>query len=288
MICETSIVMPMYNTEKYIDETICSVLNQSYKNWELIIIDDGSTDKSAEAVKKYLKDERIQYHHQKNSGVSAARNSGIAKAKGKYIALLDADDVWLPENLKEKTEVLNDEKIDWVFCDMILIDEHSVNKGKTEMGNDIDIFDHYLLWDRNVVSGPCSNIILKKKCIEELNLKFDSAFSTAADQDFCFNLSSKYTGKCISKGLVKYRIHSNSMRTNIKVMEKDHIGVYTKAKKNKLFKSLMYEQKCFSNLYLILAGSWWKDGKNKRRGIYFMLKSVLAFPPNFIKILKKI
>ncbi len=288
MTCETSIIIPLYNAERFIDETISSVLDQEYTNWELIIIDDGSSDKSAEKVKKYLTDERIKYFFQKNSGVSAARNAGIEKSAGKFISLLDADDIWQPTNLKEKIDALKDENIDWVFCDMNMMDENSVFKGQTEDGTDINLFEHYLLWDRTVVSGPCSNIVIKRHCFEKSYLRFDPTFSTAADQDFCFNLSSKYAGKRISKGLVNYRIHSNSMRRNIKVMEKDHIGVYYKAKKNKLFRSFLFEQRCFSNLYLILAGSWWKDGNNRSRGFYFLLRSFIAFPPQLFKILKKL
>ncbi len=288
MTCETSIVIPLYNAERFIEDTIESVLKQQYTDWELIIIDDGSSDKSAELVKKYLKDERITYFHQKNGGVSAARNAGIKKSKGAYIALLDADDIFLPENLIEKIAALKDNSVDWVFSDMNLIDENSFFKGKTEVGTDHNIFEHYLLWDRTVVSGPCSNIVIKKSCIEKSDLRFDPAFSTAADQDFCFNLSSKYAGKHVPKGLVNYRVHSQSMRTNIKVMEKDHLGVYRKAKKNHLFRSFLFEKKCFSNLYLILAGSWWKDANNKLRGSYFLLRAFICYPPNLIKILKKI
>lgn len=287
MSAEVSIIIPLYNTEKYIRETIQSVLNQTYVNWELIIIDDGSKDASAEKVKSFLSDNRIHYYFQNNAGVSSARNNGISKAKTSLIAFLDADDVWTNTNLEEKIKVLKNENVDFVFSDMELINEKSESKNKIVEGTDIDILKHYLLWDRTVIPGPCSNIIVKRKCLSN-GLRFDSAFSTAADQDFCFNLSSQYKGQRIPKALWNYRILENSMSKNIQVMEKDHIGVYNKAAKNNLFSSVAPKNRCFSNLYMILAGSWWVDGNNKMRGLYFIIKSILLFPPNISKLIKKL
>jgi glycosyltransferase involved in cell wall biosynthesis len=283
-----SIIVPAYNAEKFIEETIESVLNQTYTDWELIVVNDGSSDRTKDIISNYCqKDNRIKLIDKKNEGVSATRNVGIYEARGTLIAFLDADDVWVPENLSEKVELLNNNEIDWVFCDMKLIDSNSNYTGKIEFGNDEDILKHYLLWDRSVVPGPCSNIVVKRKCIED-GLRFDSQFSTAADQDFCFNLSSKYKGKRIPKILWNYRVLTNSMSKNIAVMERDHIGVYKKALQNNLFNTYWFKQKCFSNLYLVLAGSWWVNGDNKMRSIFCILKSIFVYPPNILKLFKKI
>lgn len=282
-----SIIIPAYNTENYIAETIQSVINQTYTNWELIIVNDGATDKTEQIIAPFVeKDERISLFNKTNSGVSDSRNIGINLAKGDYIAFLDADDTWELHNLSEKVKILEDNSIDWVFSDATLIDENSHKIGN-KIGDDDSILMHYLLWNRTVVPGPCSNVIVKRKCLEN-GLRFDSQFSTAADQDFCFNLSAKFKGKRIAKELWNYRILSNSMSRNIAVMEKDHIGVYKKAAKNGLFHSFGFQQKCFSNLYLILAGSWWKDGNNKLRGSYFIVKALLIYPPNVVKVIKRV
>ena len=100
-----SVIIPAYNASRYIVSTIQSVLNQSYRYLELIIIDDGSKDNTAELVKTFT-DERIQYFYQLNQGVSVARNTGISKAKGDFIAFLDADDIWRSENLEVKLNYL--------------------------------------------------------------------------------------------------------------------------------------------------------------------------------------
>lgn len=280
-----SIIIPLYNTEKYLKETIESVINQSYHDWELIIVNDGSTDLSASIAQKYTElDHRISLITKQNSGVSDTRNVGIQKSSGNYIAFLDADDTWEIDNLSKKVAVLNNSSIDWVYSDASLIDENSNIIGE-KTGNDTDVLNDYLEWNKTVVPGPCSNLVVKRHCFNEL--RFDSTFSTAADQDFCFNLSAKYKGRRIAEPLWSYRILTNSMSRNIAVMEKDHIGVYQKAARNNLFKGFWHKQKCFSNLYFILAGSWWKDGKNKLKGMSFILRAIMSYPPNIIILFRK-
>lgn len=280
-----TIIIPLYNTEKYLNETINSVLAQSYEYWELIIVNDGSTDGSEKIAETYAEnDSRISLIAKPNSGVSETRNVGIKHAKGQFVAFLDADDIWDKENLSKKIAQLENESIDWVYSDASLIDENSRLIGEKK-GDDSSILNDYLEWNKTVVPGPCSNVIVKKKCLE--NIKFDSAFSTAADQDFCFQLSSKYNGKRIPENLWSYRILGNSMSRNIAVMEKDHLAVYLKANRDNLFKNFWHKQKCFSNLYLILAGSWWKNGNNKLKGILYIFKAILTYPPNLFKLFQK-
>ena len=100
-----SIIMPVYNGEKYIKEAIDSVINQTYKNWELIIVNDGSKDNTERIVKSY-DDKRIKYFYQENKGVSAARNRALEVAKGKYITFLDSDDYLPPNSIKAREEYL--------------------------------------------------------------------------------------------------------------------------------------------------------------------------------------
>ena len=99
-----SIVTPVYNSEKFIEETIKSVQDQTYKNWEWILVNDCSVDKSAEIIEQYIKnDSRIKLINLKeNSGAAIARNTGIEQSKGKYIAFLDSDDLWVKEKLEKQ------------------------------------------------------------------------------------------------------------------------------------------------------------------------------------------
>jgi glycosyltransferase involved in cell wall biosynthesis len=121
-----SIITPVYNGEKYIVETIESVLNQTYTNWEMLITDDGSTDRSAEIIREYQKkDNRILFFQQKNAGSAAARNNGIRHARGQYIALLDADDIWEVNFLKRQTDFLKEKNAILVYSSYKRINEKS-------------------------------------------------------------------------------------------------------------------------------------------------------------------
>ena len=98
-----SIIMPSYNTAKYIEESIKSVLAQTYMNWELLIVDDCSTDNTDEIVQPFLSDKRVKYlKNEKNSGAAISRNRALREAKGKWIAFLDSDDLWMPEKLEKQ------------------------------------------------------------------------------------------------------------------------------------------------------------------------------------------
>ena len=106
-----SIITPVYNVEKFIGETIESVINQTYTEWEMILVDDCSTDKSAEIIKSFCKrDSRLKYHKLEiNSGAAVARNTALDMAKGRYIAFLDSDDLWEKDKLSINTA------LKWLF-----------------------------------------------------------------------------------------------------------------------------------------------------------------------------
>ncbi|HMI00861.1 MAG TPA: glycosyltransferase family 2 protein [Pedobacter sp.] len=121
-----SIITPMYNGERFVSLTITSVLNQTYPNWEMIIIDDGSKDKGPAIVAEFVaKDNRISLFSQKNGGSAAARNNGIRRARGQYISLLDADDTWNPDFLEKQISLMKDKKALLVYSSHTRIDEHS-------------------------------------------------------------------------------------------------------------------------------------------------------------------
>ena len=126
-----SIIMPSYNTANYIGESINSVINQTYKNWELIIVDDCSTDNTDEIVNKFLKDERIKYlKNEKNSGAAISRNKALREAKGRWIAFLDSDDLWVPEKLEKQINFMekNSHSFSYTFYEEI-----------DEIGNNLNI-----------------------------------------------------------------------------------------------------------------------------------------------------
>lgn len=124
-----SIIMPSYNTAKYIAESIQSVLDQTYKNWELIIVDDFSTDNTDEIVRPFLVDERIHYlKNELNSGAAVSRNRALREAKGRWIAFLDSDDLWMPEKLEKQISFMETNDYSFSYTEYEEID---VNGNKT-------------------------------------------------------------------------------------------------------------------------------------------------------------
>lgn len=130
-----SIVMPSYNTGSFIKETIESVLAQSYPVWELIIVDDCSTDNTDDVVNQYLSDERIHYiKNDANSGAAVSRNRALREAKGKWIAFLDSDDLWEPDKLKKQIAFMENNDYHFSYTNYIEIDEASSPNGKSVTG----------------------------------------------------------------------------------------------------------------------------------------------------------
>lgn len=130
-----SIIMPSYNTGRFIGETIQSVLAQSYSNWELIIVDDCSKDNTDEVVNQYLTDKRIRYiKNETNSGAAVSRNRALRAAKGRWIAFLDSDDLWEPDKLEKQIVFMENNGYHFSYTNYIEIDEESVPNGKCVTG----------------------------------------------------------------------------------------------------------------------------------------------------------
>lgn len=127
-----SIVIPVYNSEKFIKETIQTVENQTYQNWELLLVNDCSTDNSENIIKEYEgKDQKIRLINlEKNSGAAIARNKGIDEAKGKYIAFLDADDLWDKQKLEKQIKFMQDNDYEFTFTSYEFAEENGKGTGK--------------------------------------------------------------------------------------------------------------------------------------------------------------
>ncbi|MFN2372998.1 MAG: glycosyltransferase family 2 protein, partial [Cyclonatronaceae bacterium] len=164
-----SIIVPMYNARTFVAETIKSVLNQTYTNWELILVDDGSTDDTAAVVKPYLTDPRIHYHYQKNGGIGNARNNAIKHSTGFYIAPLDADDLWDPDKLSVQVEVICETDAAAVFCKVRRIDENGKDLNQ-EMGigtGHLTGFRSFFLMGMGRIIIPNLTVLIRKDVLNE-------------------------------------------------------------------------------------------------------------------------
>jgi glycosyltransferase involved in cell wall biosynthesis len=268
-----SVIIPCYNAAAYIGDTIQAVLDQSYFDFEIIVVNDGSIDNSRDVINKFVSD-KIILIDKANGGVSSARNEGLKRARGKYIALLDADDIWLKDNLKYKIEKLeSDNDLLFVYSDMIEFFENG--DSQTVYGfMSPDFSGAYLKQQTLPVPGVCSNIIFRANIILQKQLFFDENLSTAADQDFMIFLSTYGKGAYISQPLWKYRVLSSSMSRKIVSIEKDQLYFMNKYSGLKLYRNKAFKRMCFSKNYLILAGCFWNDANNKPKALKYLMKAI--------------
>jgi len=281
-----SIIIPVYNGEKYISDTIQSVIDQTYKNWELIIVDDGSTDNTAEIVKQF-NDSRISYIKKNNTGVSDTRNVGAMISKGEILSFLDADDIWLPENLEKKVEkLINEPKCVLLYSSMFLWDERENYKNCSIIKK---IF--YNEWEkfRNLMTPAIpSSAIIKRNCFFEAGM-FDTNISTSADFDLAIRLRELGEFGYLDEPLVLYRSHPSQMHNNIALYKHDMIYILKKYKYNSnLFPTRHEWRKSYSLLNYFIAVEFLR-GKKLHKGLIHLIISFFYKPSLiFSKIFKKI
>lgn len=285
---EISVVIPAYNAARYLTDSISSVITQTFSNWELIIIDDGSTDNTPEVVKGFLANKRIRLIRQENKGVSAARNAGIKTATGKYIAFLDADDFFLPQNLQKKFDVLSAKPdIDFVYSDMIHCDNFLkdlyVEKG-TEADN---LLNKVLLWQSETIPCLPSNLVIKTSAIQG-KIAFDEYLSNCADRFMKMNIAQSLKGKYIPEPLFKYRHAPGSMSTKVRLLEKDETYIIKQIKEKNIGPAGTFRRKAIANIYVILAGSWYKNEHKLLKAAKYGIKAIITYPPIFMRLMKKV
>lgn len=285
---EITVVIPAYNAENYIADSINSVLSQSFTSWELIIVDDGSTDNTSEIIHSFLSDQRITLIKQVNKGVSAARNAGIRAAIGKFVTFLDADDAYLTDNLKIKYEAINtNSDIDYVYSDIMLCDS-KMNEILVEKGISADkVCNSVLTWQPVNIPGFSSNIIVRHSLIEDKNIYFDTNLSNCADRYYKILLVSGSNGVYIPKPLAKYRNTPGSMSKKVFLLEHDELYILEKIKEKNIIPENKERNKVFAKVYLMLSGSWYKDAGKTGRAIKFAFLALSTYPGIFFRLLKK-
>ena len=214
-----SVVMPVYNAEKYLDEAITSLLIQSYENFEILAINDGSTDSSVEILKKYASiDTRVKIISQKNKGIVAVLNRGIDEAKGEYIARMDADDVSFPNRFKDQIETFqNNPDADLVYGDFEVIDEQSrfMYRELTPPLNE-DIQE--ALFVRNPIAH--GSVMFKKDIIERVGYYSDE-FGPTEDLELWMRISRQGILVGTGSSLYRWRVNTTGITmTNNKESQK--------------------------------------------------------------------
>ncbi len=229
---KVSVIIPTFNRAQFIRRTIDSVLNQTYRDYEIIIIDDGSTDNTKEVVESY--GDKVRYYRQANNGVATARNTGIAKADGEYIAFLDSDDIFLTENLETKISFFESHPNEyWVYSDWQYVDEkgnllqhgsQKYNYSHRQLNG--SIFNE-LIYHRNFIS-PCT-VVLKKSVFDKIGC-FDPQIPSQEEYDLWLRISLKYPANYLDQSLVYAMIHKDSLSGDFRKWAKGNEQIVDKLK----------------------------------------------------------
>jgi glycosyltransferase involved in cell wall biosynthesis len=213
-----SIIMPMYNHEKFVKKAILSVLNQTHKNLELIIIDDGSTDNSRNIVKK-IKDTRIKYFYQKNKGVKKLNqtiNKGFHKSSGEFLTMMPSDDKWPKNRIALQLKHFNDNSISLVFGKMKIIDDNDKVIKQVVPPIDIKNFNKFSKYKKlslylmnNYIPQP--TVLIRKSRLKEIGGYIQKHYMYAEDYPTQLNLLKKGDIKYINCSFAYYRFHSGQM-----------------------------------------------------------------------------
>ena len=226
---KVSIIIPTYNSFQYLPSAVNSVINQTYVDWEMIIVNDGSSDNTEEWVLTQS-DPRIILISQENKGKSVARNVGIERATGEYIAFLDADDYWEPRKLEKQIQrIENSPDIGLVYTWTALANEQCKPTGRV-IGSVAqgEVWED-LVQDNIIVCG--STPMIRKECFSTVG-NFSPDLPLSQDWDMWIRIAARYRFAVIQEPLVRYRQHSNNTSKNWEMMQKYNVLVLERAFKS--------------------------------------------------------
>ncbi len=249
-MAQISVIIPVYNGEKTILSSMTSVLNQTFTDFELIVINDGSQDSTSTIVSQ-IQDLRVKLLSYPNAGSNVSRNRGISHATGKYITFLDADDIWINDKLMSQFEALqanSKASVAYSWTDYIDTNNDFVVSGMHSIKNG-DVYNDLLI--SNFLENGSNPLICKEALIDLGG--FDESLKAAQDWDMWLRLANKYEFVAVPKVQILYRISENSISSNLHRQEKACLEVITRAYqvRKSISKAVLYAS--FAHLYKYLS-----------------------------------
>ncbi|MBW4568368.1 MAG: glycosyltransferase [Tolypothrix carrinoi HA7290-LM1] len=279
-----SVIIPVYNGEKTIEATINSVLQQTFDDFELIIINASSTDSTLEIISQ-IQDERIKVFTYNRANVAVNRNRGFNQSKCEFVTFLDADDLWTADKLEAQYKILQENPQAGVVYSLTdAIDENSKFLCRWSYATWTgDVYTKLLL--ANFI-GSGSNVMVRSKALKEVG-DFDESLTNAQDLDMWLRLAKKYEFISIKKVQIFYRISANSMSSNILGMEKSYLQIIEKACYDERAASYQYlKQYSIANLYKYLGYKALEASPGQQKPLQvaqLIWKSIRYDPPILLK-----
>jgi glycosyltransferase involved in cell wall biosynthesis len=245
-----SVIIPAYNAEKTIARTIQSVLAQTYANFELLVIDDGSQDATVEIIQSIF-DPRLKLFSYPHQGHSAGRNRGLSHAGGEYVAFIDADDMWTPNKLEAQLQALQshpEAAVAYSWTNFIDQEDRFLRPGSyiKVKGN---VYSK-LLGTNFIENG--SNPLIRREALTAVGL-FDETLITSPDWDMWLRLAARYPFVCVEAPQILYRVSTHSVSANVRGMEKSCLRILNRNFAEAPAEIQPLKATCFGNLYLYLT-----------------------------------
>jgi len=217
-----NVIIHTYNNERFIAETVESVLNQTYKDYEIIVVDDGSEDGTRDALIPYM--QKIRYHYKENGGIASAKNAGISLSETEFVAFLDHDDLWAPNKLLLQMEHFNENpQIGLVYAKYTSFRDGKELRTKPEKGYSGWIFKELL--SKSFIQT--STVVVKRECLDAVG-PYDETFSLGDEYDMFLRIARKFQCGFVDKGLTRYRVHDTNASNNDFLFDNENLGVYKK------------------------------------------------------------
>jgi glycosyltransferase involved in cell wall biosynthesis len=255
-----SVVVPAFNAQAYIATAVDSVLRQTLRDLELIVVDDGSSDGTTAALEAY--GGALRCLRQANGGVSRARNHGIGESRGRFVAFLDADDAWRPSKLEKQVATLVDHPgCRACYTAVYLADERLSVLSEQRSENGVVQRDS-LLVNGNLVTGSASSVICERALLGEVD-GFDEDLSLCADWDLWVRLSARTTFVYVDEPLAVYRQSISSMSRDPRLLEQDTLALLHKAFSGPNPPRARIRSQALGRQYRVLAGSYLNAGAHR-------------------------
>lgn len=219
-----SVNIPCFNSGRFIEETLKSVLSQTYTDFEIIVMDDGSTDDTGRIINSFG-DSRIKYFYKNNEGLSETRNKGIVASAGEYIAFLDHDDLWLPQKLEKQIAKFEGKGLGLVFSDSyILLDGIREKMTYFDRCNPKRgfVFEDLLLENSNFI--PLSTVVIRRDAFKEVGY-FKKEFKIGEEYELFLRAADKYMFDYVDEPLAIYRIHENNFSVRKELFVKEALDI---------------------------------------------------------------
>jgi glycosyltransferase involved in cell wall biosynthesis len=272
---KVSVIIPTFNRKEFLRSAIQSVLNQTLRNFEIIVVDDGSAE-DVRTIVNGFQNNRIKYlRHEKNKGEAAARNTGIINSRGEYIAFLDDDDTWFPEKLSLQTSLLEKTTMSTgaVYTGYLAVDHVShrtlYKKVPEKKGN---VYKDLLV--KNLIGTP-STVLIRRACIDHTGL-FDENIYYGVDHDFYLRIAKEFDFDFIEEPLVTYTIHENRITNDPEIVAKG-LQAFSHKYREKLEKGYCGRSQFLGQGYLSVGVSYCYKGE-MLKGIKALLKSIMLYP----------